>query len=200
MIFAVTTTDGVLITRLLPVRLRRLIDGVLFDAGRITWLDTGYSIEYTDENGDNEMLIGVTDLGVAPGGWEFLYSDITVEIAKWPRDEQVKVVSYRQITEADIPADRTFREAWEDTGAAVTPHMGKARTAHMGRIRAARDAELEAKDKLWMKAMGQKDQAAVDVTEAERQALRDIPETFDLSGATTADELKALWPAQLPPN
>ena len=35
------------------------------------------------------------------------------EIAKWTAEDQASVVSVDQITRADIPADREFREAWE---------------------------------------------------------------------------------------
>lgn len=85
-------------------------------------------------------------------------------------------------------ADRYFRNAWAWTGA-VSIDMPKARDIHMGRIRAARDAELAKLDIEQLKGN--------DVT-AEKQRLRDIPQTFDLTAAATPDELKALWPEGLP--
>lgn len=105
-----------------------------------------------------------------------------------------------ECTVADLPADRSFRDAWvrhTGPGPAATVDMAKARLIHMGRIRDARDAALKDKDVEWMRAMGAKDQTLADQVEAERQMLRDLPQTFNLSVALTPDELKALWPAQL---
>jgi hypothetical protein len=41
-----------------------------------------------------------------------------------------------------------------------------------------------------MKALGRGDNARRDEVEAQKQALRDLPQTFDLSGARTTQELK----------
>ena len=106
--------------------------------------------------------------------------------------------------EAEVPADRTFRDAWErDTTASPDPlrtDMPKARTIHMDRIRAARDRRLEEKDREFMRAVESKDNARQNAIAAEKQALRDIPQTFDLTVAKDAAELAALWPAELPPH
>jgi hypothetical protein len=107
------------------------------------------------------------------------------------------VVDYRVIEEADVPTDRTFRNAWTDTQEAIEVDMEKAKVFHMERIRAARTPQLQALDIEWMKAMGKMDQPAADKIEAQRQALRDLPQTLDLSKATTPDALKSLWPKEL---
>jgi len=93
-------------------------------------------------------------------------------------------VSHEEIDESDIPTDRTFRGAW---GYDLSVDMPKARVIHMGKIRLARDERLNELDK--RKYGAEKDD--------ERQVLRDIPTAFDLSTATTPDELKALWPTGL---
>lgn len=96
----------------------------------------------------------------------------------------------KRITTTDkIPLDRTFRNAWTDDNPTQTIDvvMSKARQIHMDRIRIARDKRLRELDK-------RKYGAEFD---AERQALRDLPQTFDLSGAKDPDELKALWPEEL---
>lgn len=102
---------------------------------------------------------------------------------------------------ADIPADRTFRDAWvrdmTPGPMAATVDMAKARSIHMGRIREARNARLPNLDVSLSRAVGRSDQMEVQRIEAERQALRDLPQTFDLSGATTPDDLAALWPPVL---
>jgi hypothetical protein len=98
------------------------------------------------------------------------------------------------VEEATIPTDREFRDGWEQTAGVVSVNMPKARDIHMDKIRLARNEELNTKDIAWNKA----DTAGRSVIDTERQTLRDIPATFDLSEATTPDELKALWPSQVP--
>lgn len=94
--------------------------------------------------------------------------------------------------------DRHFRNAWAVVGGVPVVDMPRARDYHMARIREVRDAELVKKDIEFTKAQGAKDQAQTDKVEAERQTLRDLPATFDLTVATTPNALKALWPAGLP--
>lgn len=85
-------------------------------------------------------------------------------------------------------------------------NMTRARGLHMKRIRAARDAELARidnanKTKLARVGAGigtPAERDAVAQLEAQKQVLRDIPQTFDLSTANTPNELKALWPVELP--
>jgi hypothetical protein len=67
--------------------------------------------------------------------------------------------------------------------------MEKARAIHLGRIRSARNRELARLDIEQLKG--------IDVA-AEKQRLRDLPATFDLAAATTPEELKSLWPDELP--
>jgi len=85
-----------------------------------------------------------------------------------------------------IPQDRTFRNAWEQ-GVNKVPEvsMPKARVLHMDRIRLARNTALAVLDIETMKGRD---------VQAEKQVLRDIPQTFDLSSATTPEALKALIP------
>lgn len=103
--------------------------------------------------------------------------------------------------DTDIPADRTFRNAWTlDPARPKTPvgvDMPKARDIHMTRIREARAPEFARLDGEWMRATGQNDAAEAARIEAERQTLRDLPQTLDLTAAATADELKAIWPGEL---
>ena len=94
--------------------------------------------------------------------------------------------------ESNLVSDRYFRAAWTDDkeGEQTDIDMPKARDIHMGKIRRARNTRLTELDK---RIYGpEKDQ--------ERQALRDLPQTFDLSIAITPEELKAMWPDVLPSN
>lgn len=94
-------------------------------------------------------------------------------------------VPFRVIEESEVPKDRTFRNAW---GYDLKVDMTKARVLHMNEIRKQRAKALE---KLDLETMKGRD------VQAEKQKLRDLPQTFDLSKATTPEELKALWPEEL---
>lgn len=133
-------------------------------------------------------------------GWRREASDENIfrEIAKLeqtmaggPDAHRVPVESYRRITEADIPRDRTFRDALVDIDSAYD--MVKARAIQLRRVREARVPKLEQLDREWMKATGQGDTAEVRRIEVARQALRDLPAALDVDTARDVTELKARW-------
>ena len=99
--------------------------------------------------------------------------------------------SYKIVDINEIPTDRIFRNAWEEgTTSSVKINMMKARDIHMDKIRSARDKKLIELDK---RKYGSE-------FDTERQTLRDIPQTVDLAVANNPDELKTLWPIELPTN
>ena len=112
---------------------------------------------------------------------------------------RLSMTSWRIINDAEVPPDRTFRDAWTDSGVEISEHMGKARAIHLARLRRARDRKLNAPDKAWMRASGQGNEAEVAAIEAQRQALRDLPQTVAaaLTAAKDRQDLKAVWPANL---
>jgi hypothetical protein len=97
------------------------------------------------------------------------------------------IVSWHEVS--DLPARDEFRNAWVYDGSSVKVSIGKARDIHMDNIRASRNAELARLDVEQLKGR--------DVA-AEKQRLRDLPSTIDLSSAKTTDDLRAIWPAELP--
>jgi len=103
-----------------------------------------------------------------------------------------------EMPETDMPSDRTFREAWECPGGVIKVNMPKARGIHMDRIRVVRNAELAAKDITFMRAVEAGDASAQSTIATQKQTLRDIPQTFDLT-TDNAEQLKAKWPTELPP-
>ena len=114
-------------------------------------------------------------------------------------------VSYRLVTQSEYDAEvaacagRVFRDAWEDVGGALTVNMTRARTLHMDRIRFVRDAELVKKDVLFMRAIEAGDTDAQATIGTEKQTLRDLPATFDITtGVDTPAALHAKWPSELP--
>jgi len=77
----------------------------------------------------------------------------------------------------------------------VKINMEKARGIQMDKIRGVRNKELAKKDIEYMKAL-EVDDGSHTAVAAEKQALRDIPQTFDLT-TDTPEELKAKWPEGL---
>jgi len=102
----------------------------------------------------------------------------------------VTVVSWRRIEPGDVPADRTFRNALVDTGAALEHDMPKAREIHLEKLRQERAPRLAELDIEWSRAVASGGDAQA--VENERQALRDMPESVRpaLDAAKTVDELK----------
>ena len=97
-------------------------------------------------------------------------------------------------------ADKPEDGAWEmDTDGTPKVNMAKARGVHMDKIRVVRNAELVKKDVPFMRAVEAGDTDAQATIGTEKQVLRDIPVTFNITtGVTTPAQLKAKWPAELP--
>lgn len=108
-------------------------------------------------------------------------------------------INSREIPEEGIPSDRLFRDAWCD----ATPEpkvdfdMEKCKTIHMDRIRHMRNKKLSKLDVDLMIAQEQDKSSDVDTIKAEKQRLRDIPKNFDMTSASTPEQLKALWPENI---
>jgi hypothetical protein len=90
--------------------------------------------------------------------------------------------------------------AWEmDTDGTPKVNMAKARGVHMDTIRVVRDAELVKKDLSSLLAIEAGDTSSQSTIATEKQTLRNIPQTFDLTTDNdTPEELKAKWPSELP--
>jgi hypothetical protein len=103
------------------------------------------------------------------------------------------------IEDTDLPG-RKFRDAWKQNAASGKPEvdMPRARDIHMNKIRVVRNEELAKEDINFQRAIEADDASAKTSVATKKQALRDLPATFDLSGANTDDELDTLWPAELP--
>ena len=97
----------------------------------------------------------------------------------------------------EVPAERTFRGAWEaNTGIGViSVDMAAAKDIWRDKIRQARTEPLVALDTAYMKAL----ETGADTTQivADKQALRDAPSDPAIDSATTPEELAAVQPAGL---
>jgi len=98
--------------------------------------------------------------------------------------------------------NRYFRDAvvWDDDEPSKCRcDMPAARVLHMDKIRVVRNAELAAKDITFMRAVEAGDASAQSTIGTEKQVLRDLPTTFDITaGVSTPELLKARWPSELP--
>lgn len=95
-----------------------------------------------------------------------------------------------------IPVKDEYRNAWSLQGGAVAHDMTKARAIFLGKVRAARAPVLAGLDTEYMRALEAGGDAKA--VAARKQALRDLPQTLDLSAAKAPADLETLWPAELP--
>ena len=77
----------------------------------------------------------------------------------------------------------------------ININMTKARDIHRDKVRQARNPKLAAKDVEFQRALETGADTAAIV--AAKQALRDAPAAAAIEAATTPDELKASWDAEL---
>lgn len=102
----------------------------------------------------------------------------------------------QNITELDtseLPPSGTYDRAWfQDATGKISTDMPAARLLKMVEIRRERNAKLDLLDKEFMKALSTKQDTKA-ITD-KMQALRDIPQTIDLSGILTPEELEAFQP------
>lgn len=101
------------------------------------------------------------------------------------------------VVREEIPSDRYFRDAWKIENSKLKVDMPKARDIQLARIREKRDEKLKELDVETIKEVGKGGQGDVRKVEAQKQRLRDLPQTFDLSSATTPEDLKLLWPEEI---
>lgn len=109
------------------------------------------------------------------------------------------LLSCRECDDSELPTNRSFRDAWEDTGTMIRVNMPKARGIWMDVIRLVRNAALLALDPAYMKALESGDAVEQKRIATQKRYLRQIPQTFDLTTPNdTPEELKAMWPTNLP--
>lgn len=97
-------------------------------------------------------------------------------------------VAYEVVDAPVIPADRTFRNAWERAGAAVSVSLPKAKGIAHDKRRAARATELRPLD------IEATIPAKAAQAEAARQAVRDKYAAMQtaIDGCASADQIKAV--------
>lgn len=101
------------------------------------------------------------------------------------------------VDSAQIPQDRTFRNAWVKGVNSVSVDMPKAREVARGKIRNARAAVLAKLDADYIRADEAGDTAEKARIAAQKQVLRDAPSDTRIDAAKTPDELKNIKPGGL---
>lgn len=94
------------------------------------------------------------------------------------------------VDESEIPADRTFRDAWQQSAGKIEHNLPKAKEIHKERLRHQRKPLLEALDAEYMKALEADDKKALAEVKSKKQALRDITKHPDLLQAASIEDLK----------
>lgn len=93
--------------------------------------------------------------------------------------------------------ERAFRDAWVLKGRSIDHDMAKARAIHRAKIREARAPLLAQLDVEYQRADERSDTAGKAGIAARKQKLRDATSDPAIDAATTVDDLKAAWPAEL---
>ena len=96
-------------------------------------------------------------------------------------------------SDATVPADRHFRNAWSLSGTTITEDITEAKVIFKDKIREVRKPLLEAEDVVYMKALEDSDSSAQAASITKKKALRDAPAASAITNADTIAKLKAAW-------
>jgi hypothetical protein len=96
-------------------------------------------------------------------------------------------------SDATIPSDRHFRNAWLLSGKTITEDLTASKVIFKDKIREIRKPLLEAEDVVYMKALEAGDSSAQSASVAKKKALRDAPAATAITDADTIAKLKAAW-------
>lgn len=118
-------------------------------------------------------------------------SDAQIEKRAWDR-----LLAYasnlRYIAPSAIPVDRTFRDAWRESGGQITVDMNAAKMLARNMLRRERAVRFKALDGQWMRGIGRGDLADAAAAEAKRETLRNWPQDSRINACANENELKML--------
>ena len=96
-------------------------------------------------------------------------------------------------SDATVPSDRHFRNAWSLSGSTITEDLTASKLIFKDKVREARTPLLAAEDVIYMKALEDADTDAQAASVKKKKALRDAPAASAISSADTIAKLKAAW-------
>ena len=96
-------------------------------------------------------------------------------------------------SDATVPSDRHFRNAWSLSGKTITEDLTASKVIFKDKIREARTPLLAEEDVVYMKALeaGDTDAQAASVTK--KTNLRNAPAASAITNASSISALKAAW-------
>tara|TARA_S200002703_G_scaffold104561_1_gene90722 strand:+ start:568 stop:1017 length:450 start_codon:yes stop_codon:yes gene_type:complete len=105
--------------------------------------------------------------------------------------------SYTIVEDAQVPTDRSFRDAWALSDGSIQVDMTKAKDLMRDKIREVRKDLLASEDVEFMRAVETANAYAQAASAARKQALRDAPSASAISNASDVTALKAAWDTSL---
>jgi hypothetical protein len=110
------------------------------------------------------------------------------------KDVPKDATNVRVVGASEVPADRTFRNAWKSD---LTVDMVKAREIHREHLRQMRAPLLQALDVEYQIADERGDTTEKQRVATLKQALRDVTKDPAIEAASTPEAIKAVVPAAL---
>ena len=96
-------------------------------------------------------------------------------------------------SDATVPSDRLFRNAWSLSGSTITEDLTAAKVMFKDKIREARTPLLAAEDVVYMKALEGSDADAQAASVTKKTALRNAPANSAIASAANIGALKSAW-------
>ena len=96
-------------------------------------------------------------------------------------------------SDATVPSDRLFRNAWSLSGSTITEDLTAAKVIFKDKIREVRTPLLAAEDVVYMKALEEDDSSAKSASVTKKKALRDAPAASAIANAANIGALKSAW-------
>ena len=100
-------------------------------------------------------------------------------------------------SDATVPSDRLFRNAWSLSGTVITEDLTASKLIFKDKIREVRTPLLAAEDVVYMKAMEDDDSSAKSASVTKKNALRDAPANSAIANAANIGALKSAWDADV---
>ena len=96
-------------------------------------------------------------------------------------------------SDATVPSDRLFRNAWSLSGSTITEDLTASKLIFKEKVREARTPLLTAEDVVYMKALEDADTDAQAASVKKKKALRDAPAASAIANAANIGALKSAW-------
>ena len=100
-------------------------------------------------------------------------------------------------SDATVPSDRLFRNAWSLSGSTITEDLTASKLIFKDKIREVRTPLLAAEDVVYMKALEGADTDAQSASVTKKNALRDAPAASAIANAANIGALKSAWDADV---